>query len=502
VSHPLTPPTPAPAEPGSAPPLSRATKFWYGLGQLAEGLGHEGLNLFLFFYYTSVLGLSGALAGQAILVALLVDAVADPLVGVWSDRFASRWGRRHPFLYLSALPLGVAFYFTFAPPAGLTQLQLFLWLAGFAVLTRFATTLFNVPHLALGAELSRDYEERNQVVALQFFFERAGHGMAGMVAFLIFFRPTAAFPNGQLNPAVYPPLALAISIAMVAAVLLSAWRTQHRSRFLAQADPASSARPFASAALGDLVGSLRNVSFRVLFLGLLLTYVSIGVGTALSIHLGTYFWRVSTDHMLIWGICAGFAVFLGLGFWTRVAGRLDKRPVFVLGLALFAVFTASPSFLVLGGLFPAHDSPLYLPLWILTTGVIAQFCLAATMVTGRSMMADVTDEDALACGRRREGVFFGAASFSAKAAFGVGSQIAGFCIDWVGLAPNAAPDQVGPEVVRGLGLTFGVSILALCGLSLAFFTRYRLTRERHAEVRAALAAREPAAAVGRFVQDA
>jgi Na+/melibiose symporter-like transporter len=501
VSHPPTPPL-APVDAGAAPPLDRATKFWYGLGQLAEGLVHEGLNLFLFFYYTSVLGLSGALAGQAILIALLVDAVADPLVGVWSDRFASRIGRRHPFLYLSALPLGICFYFTFAPPAGLSQAGLFAWLACFAVLTRVATSLFNVPHLALGAELSRDYEERNQITALQFFFERAGHGLAGMAAFLWYFRPTEMFPNGQLNPAAYPRMALVIAVAMVNAVLLSARRTQPRARYLAQVDPHARTRSFASAALGDLIDSLRNGSFRVLFYGILFTYVALGTATALSIHLGTYFWRVSTDHMLVWGIAAGFAVFVGLGFWTRAAQRLDKRPVFVLGLALFTVFTAVPPFMLMAGLFPARESALYLPVWILTTGVIAQFCLAATMVTGRSMMADVTDEDALACGRRREGVFFGAASFSSKAAFGIGSQIAGFCITWIQLAPNALPEDIGPDVVRGLGFTFGVSIFALCGLSLAFFSRYRLTRERHALVQAALAAREPGAAVARFAPDA
>jgi Na+/melibiose symporter-like transporter len=495
VSHPPTPPL-AHAPAGAAPPLDRATKFWYGLGQLGEGLVHEGLHLFLLFYYTSVLGLSGALAGQAILIALLVDAVADPLVGVASDRLASRLGRRHPFLYLSALPLGVCFYFTFAPPSDLSQAGLFAWLVGFAVLTRIATALFNVPHLALGAELSSDYEERNQITALQFFFERAGHGIAGMAAFLWYFRSTEQYPNGQLNPAAYPQMALVLAVGMTAAVLLSAWGTQARARYLAPADPHASRRSFASAALGDLIDSLRNDSFRVLFFGVLFTYVALGLGTALSLHLGTYFWRVDTDHMLVWGIAAGFAVFAGLGFWTRVAQKLDKRPVFVLGLALFTVFTAAPPLLLLTGLFPARESALYLPLWILTTAVIAQFGLAATMVTGRSMMADVTDEDALACGRRREGVFFGAASFSSKAAFGIGSQIAGFCIAWVALAPNALPDEVGPEVVRGLGLTFGLSILALCGLSLAFFSRYRLTRERHALVQAALAARDPRAVAG------
>jgi len=311
VSHPPLPPVAA-VGPLAAPPLGRPIKFWYGLGQLAEGLTHEGLNLFLLFYYTSVLGLSGALAGQAIFIALSVDAVADPLVGVWSDRIASRWGRRHPFLYLSAIPLGVCFTLTFVPPPGLSQAGLFAWLACFAVLTRVATSLFNVPHLALGAELSRDYEERNQISALQFFFERAGHGMAGMLAFLWFLRPTDAYPNGQLNPTAYPKLAIVLAVSMTFAVLLSAWRTQSRSRFLGTADPRTRARSFASAALGDLVDSLRNVSFRVLFLGLLLIYAALGVGTALSLHLGTYFWRVGTDQMLLWGIVSGFSVFAGL----------------------------------------------------------------------------------------------------------------------------------------------------------------------------------------------
>ena len=488
MSHPPTPLPPRDAAPAS-PPLTRPTKFWYGLGQLAEGLQHEGLNLFLFFYYTSVLGLSGALAGQAILIALLSDAVADPLVGAWSDRVASRWGRRHPFLYASVIPLCICFYLVFTPPAELSQAGLFLWLCVFAVGTRLSTTLFNVPHLALGAELSRDYEERNQISALQFFFERAGHGIAGLMAFLWFFRSTAAYPDGQLNPAAYPQLALVICALTLVSVWLSAGRTRHRIPYLGAPAPAQPARGFVKSALADVFSSLRNASFRVLFAGLLLTYSALGVGTALSLHLGTYFWRVTTDHMLIWGIAAGFSVFLGLGFWTRVAERLDKKPVALIGLALFALFTAGPTFCKLAGAFPANDSSLYLPLWIGTTGVLGQFALAATMVTGRSMMADVTDEDALQHGHRREGVFFGAASFAGKAAFGIGSQIAGFAVDWSGLVPNAKPEEVGSGVANALGLTLGLSVLVMSGLSLLIFSRYRLTRERHAEVKAALAER-------------
>jgi Na+/melibiose symporter-like transporter len=116
------------------------------------------------------------------------------------------------------------------------------------------------------------------------------------------------------------------------------------------------------------------------------------------------------------------------------------------------------------------------------------------MVTGRSMMADVTDEDTLRHGRRREGIFFGAISFAAKASFGVGSMIAGFVVDGVGLQPGAAPEDVPAAVSTALGATLGVSILVLCGASLAVFSRYTLTRERHAELRAELDARSPAEA--------
>jgi GPH family glycoside/pentoside/hexuronide:cation symporter len=191
-----------------------------------------------------------------------------------------------------------------------------------------------------------------------------------------------------------------------------------------------------------------------------------------------------------WGIAAGTGIFVGLGYWQRAASLLDKKPVFIRGIALFTVFTVSPPFLKLLGWWPANESALYLPLFALTTGLIAHFGIAATMVTGRSMMADVTDEDEVRNGRRREGIFFGAISFAAKAFFGVGSQIAGFVVDFVGLQPGALPQDVGPEVVRDLGLTLGFSTLLLVGLSIAVFSRYDLTRERHAALRAELDAGE------------
>jgi len=464
---------------------------------MAEGLKNEAFSLFLLFYYTAVVGLSGTLAGQAILIALLVDAVTDPLAGVFSDRLRSRWGRRHPFLYASPLPLAAFFYLTFVPPAGLSQMQLFAWLTTFAVLTRTAMTLFHVPHLALGAELSTDYEERTAIVTLQHVFARVGSGVAGGLGLLVFMQPTPEYADGRFNPGAYPPLAMTLAVGMIVLILLSAWRTHWRIPYLAKADASAAKKRVLRTMFAGIGQALRIRSFRTLFLGTLITFVAWGVTVSLGLHLGTYFWQATTRQLFAWGLCTGISLFVGLGYWQREAARLDKKPVFMRGIVMFTVFTVGATFAKLLGFWPAKGSPADIPLFILTTGVLSHFGIAALLVTGRSMMADVCDEDELLHDHRREGIFFGAASFAAKAFFGLGSQIAGLVVDFVGLEPGATPDQVGPEVVQGLGLALGLSVLCLVGLSIAVFSRYDLTRERHAEVRARLDAR--AAGLGSFL---
>ena len=101
--------------------LSVGTKFAYGIGQVAEQIKNQGFNAFLFFYFTQVLGLAGTLAGAAVLIALVFDAVTDPLAGSLSDNWRSKRGRRHPFMYAAAGPLAITWLLLFLPPEGLGQ---------------------------------------------------------------------------------------------------------------------------------------------------------------------------------------------------------------------------------------------------------------------------------------------------------------------------------------------------------------------------------------------
>src|SRR5690606_10981497 len=192
--------------------LSARTRFWYGLGQAAEGIKNHSFTFFLLFYYTQVLGLSGTLASLALAIALVFDAVTDPLAGALSDRTASRWGRRHPWMYASALPLAAAFYAAFAPPANLSEGALFAWLLASTIAARGAMTLYHVPHMALGAELSVDYHDRTRIVMARSIFGSLGGYLAGALGLLYFMRPSEAYPNGQLDPAAYPAYAALFAV--------------------------------------------------------------------------------------------------------------------------------------------------------------------------------------------------------------------------------------------------------------------------------------------------
>src|SRR5207237_7837172 len=98
--------------------LAGRTKVLYGLGAVAFGVKDNGFSFFLLLYYNQLLGLPEAWVGLGIMVALLVDACVDPLVGHLSDHLHARWGRRHPFMYASAVPVALTYGLLCNPPAG------------------------------------------------------------------------------------------------------------------------------------------------------------------------------------------------------------------------------------------------------------------------------------------------------------------------------------------------------------------------------------------------
>lgn len=460
--------------------LSWRTKIVYGVGRAAEGIKIRSFEFFLFFYYVQVLGLSGSLAGLAVGIALAADAAIDPLIGSISDNMKSRFGRRHPMMYASVLPLGISFYLLFAPPAGLGQISLFVWLSVFAVLSRASIALFHVPHLSLGAELSSHYTERTSIVAVRTVFGTAGSIICLLIGMNYFFEPHGAFTNGQLDPASYPPFALAMAIGMTGVILFSALGT----RRLIPSLPGAVAHDMGTGLvlmLREMRQALVNSSFRALFIGTLFFYIVAGTHATLSLHMLTYYWEISQAQISVYILAATAGFVVGLGILRRAHEWIDKKRTFVIGAAVLVILGALGPSLREIGLFPGNEHPALFPLLLFLIFLSAVFAALAGVSSG-SMMADIADEHELSSGRRQEGIFFGAASFAGKSASAFGHIFAGIAIDLIAFPVGAKPGAIEPAKLTELGLFNGPMMGVIMAIGVYYFSRYDLDRARHGQI--------------------
>lgn len=461
-------------------------KLFYGLGETGEGIKTAALETFLFFYYVQVVGLSGSLTGLALFVALLFDGVVDPMVGAWSDRTRTRLGRRHPFLYAAPVPLAFAVWCLFQPPA-VPQLQLFVWLTGFAIAARFAMTLYFVPHMALGAELSRDFHERVSVGGYRVLFGYVGRILALALAFSVFFADRPGFENGQLDASAYPAFALAAGLLVIGFVIISALGTQKAALRLSYDAEAPRAGP--QGVLRPLMLAMSAPSFRALFVALLVMYLYNGVQFALALHMNTYFWRLPSEQvqLVFYGNMLGFIA--GIPLARPAAGWIDKKAAYMLGVAGSCICSSAPTILRLLDLAPANGDAALLP-FLIGANILSGLCGSLPVVLAAAMLADVADEFDLRHGGRAEGLFFGANAFCRKASLGLGGAAAGVVVDVIRFPVKVDPAAVSSEALTRLGFTYGPVMLAILFAGLAIMIPYDLNRARHAEIVEALVRRD------------
>jgi len=461
-----------------ASPLTLVEKLAYGLGEVGEAVKTAALETFLFFYYIQVIGLPGAMTGLALFIALLVDAIADPLIGHWSDRTRSPLGRRHPFLYAAPIPLAIGIVLLFSPPATLPQWGIFLWLTGFTIIARVAMAMYFVPHMALGADLSNDYDERIQVGAYRTGFSYLGRLLALGAGFSIFFVATAAFPVGQLNPAAYLPFALFCAAVVIVVVFVSAWGTQARARGLAaQRVDYGEAPPWRV-----LAQAIRVRSFRAMFLSLLVLYIFNGTQAALMLHMATYYWELGAGATQATFYGATFGAIAGVYLVRPFARRFDKKRAYIVGV-LLACFSASmPVLLRLAGVFPANGDPLLVPLLVAFNVGFGLFGTVPVTLSA-AMLADVADAYEHRFRERSEGFFFGAVAFSRKASLGLGGAGAGLVLALIAFPTSGAKvGGIAPDVLTRLAVLYGPTMLAILCMGLLILLPYDLSRRRHAEI--------------------
>jgi hypothetical protein len=160
----MTPDASLAAEPR---PLPLSAKLLYGVGEMPITVLMVISGLFMLFFYNSVMGLPSALVGIGLSFSLVLDALLDPFIGHISDRTSHRFGRRHVFMLPGSLIVGPSFFLLFSPPRGLGHAGLFVWLLVWSIALRAASAVYRIPYLSLGAELSRDYDDRTSTMGLR-----------------------------------------------------------------------------------------------------------------------------------------------------------------------------------------------------------------------------------------------------------------------------------------------------------------------------------------------
>ena len=455
--------------------LTNRCKINYSIGAIANGIKTDAFTFFLLFFYSRVIGLDPLLASSAIALALIIDSITDPLMGAISDRTKTRFGRRHPYMFVSFLPITIFYILLFSPQESweLSQNQLFWWMFLCATFTRIGITLFEVPHRSFGAEISNDYHERTKLFSWRELFAWTAGISNAFFAYFVFFRSTPEYPQGQLNPEAYFDLALLGGFVMAVSVIFSTISTRNEVNNLSSWEGTTQLTQI----LNEIRIALTNKSFLIFFFGNLSLSICWGLLNNLTLFINTDFWGLKGKQITIFLFIYFFSAFIAFALTPKLVKIFDKRN-FVM-ICIFGVAFSSPiAFISYNlGITPDKGSTelvffLCVPLFFVT--------LLSIMgnMTRDSMIGDIADEVELNSGRRQEGILYSSVSFIQKVNTAIGSITAGAVLSFIDYSTESPTN----EQTYSLFFVQGVvgPILLIIPIFIFFF--YSLDKKRHSEI--------------------
>jgi len=479
------------AQAAPVPPQSRgerhldlSTKLFYGFGSVAFGVKDNGFSYLLLLFYNQVVGLPATQVGLALMIALVFDALIDPLIGQVSDNFRSPLGRRHPFMYAAALPLAVSYVALWNPPHWEPQAQ-FYYLVTMAIVIRTFVSFYEVPSSALAAEFSSGYDERSVLLSYRYFFGWVGGLAINLIAFAVLLAPDATHKVGQLNPVGYSHYGMVAAAVIFLAILVSAGGTHRHIPTLMPPPPRRklTLRQMAK----EMAETLSIPSFLFLLAASVCTAMATGLAASLNNYFNTFFWGFSARQISLLTAGVFLSAILALMLAPQLSRRLGKRTTAMCLLVLAVAVGVGPILLRLAGMFPANGTPLLLGIIFCTSIIGTTFGIVASTMAA-SMIADVVEAAELKTGRRSEGLFFAASAFVGKATSGFGILAASAIIEGTHLKAGADPSSVPPETIRHLAAIYCPVIVTLYLGGLLLMFGYRINRASHQETLRQLAA--------------
>ncbi len=443
--------------------LGLQVKISYGISTFGNGLFEFSLNLWLFYFYTDIVGLSPMVVGIVVPAAIFIDALTDIPMGWISDRTRTRWGRRRPYILLASLFYPLAYFALFSPPEGAGALYLFLTASAYYL----GATLYLVPYNGLGTELTLDHHERTSLMAYRQGFFIVGLVLGAFVKVLVdqFSDERTGFSS-----------AAAISGVIMMLTMWESVRGTFERREFAEASwkdarpaPARGTVPAGTAERWPLLRAmLRNKPFLIVLRTFVIYNISILVPVVVGMQVAKHWLRA--EHVFPYAVL-GFLVcgVVAVPIWTMISKRIDKRPTLIMAFAL-ASASVVPMVLL---------SPDRIWLFFAVLGVMG-LAFGGFMTLPMSIIGDTVDYDEYLTGRRREGIYWGTAEFSRKITQGAAYFLIGQTLSYLGYEGEAAAQSA--SALLGLKILFIAVPIVLFALAAVSFWSYPLSKERHNEM--------------------
>lgn len=409
------------------------------LGYGAAELGINGVEVLirvsLLIFYTDVVGLDPVLAGYAVALGVLWDALTDPLMGRISDTARWRLGRRRPFIALGALLLAGGVVVLFSPPAMQTQSGKFAVLLASYLFVNTALTIIAVPHSAFAGDLAPAGDLRVRLFGWRMLFANFGLVLGTALPGLLIAQGSA---HGEARANADQASAIVLAGVVLAAAAMTLLATRGRDA----PAPARTSRSerFAPA----LTRVLRNRSFWPLLGAFVIANVGLSLNASTALYYYRYRLRLEEDATR--GIIALFMLVfcLSIPLWVHAARRFGAKPSLIAGACALGLMNC-----VVYLAFPVGNA-----WWPLTASVVGGLAIGSVVLLD-AMLADVVDHERVRGGEARFGLYFGVWKMGAKASRAAAIALAGNVLGWIGFVPN---EQQSEAVSLALAMLFGPGV--------------------------------------------
>ncbi len=433
-------------------------RMGYGVGDLPGNLFFTMMGFYLLNYLTDTVLLGPALAGTAIMIGRIWDAITDPAVGYLSDHTYTRFGRRRPYMLTGAITLGFGMAALFWPPPADTALGVFWYIVIVYCLVNTAYTLHNIPYGAWSPEITQDYHERTTLNGFRNLFAVTGTLLgAGLILPLIAF-----FGGGRIG---WQGMGIVAGIFMACTGLIPIILVPEKKHVRGAHLP-----PRFGAMLKDYWGAMRNRPYLLILIPWSLNLAGINVIQASLIYYFTYIYRLPEAFVIALG---GMLVvcMISIPLWVAVSKRLGKKHTYMIGMSFFAA-------MILVFFFGAPYMDVrfaYIVMALAGIGFGTQYVMPFAIV------ADITDVDFIESGVRREGVFFGMFTFWSKIGQALGIWLVGIMLELAGFLQPQFPGDVplqAESTVSGIRLLVGPIPAAFFLLGVVILSRYPISKAK------------------------